>query len=141
MIPAHDIGGVIDRILEAAHQDPVVIRDLMRQLTVVGAAPLYQCLVDPETAAGTKLAIFSKFAELGDLVPKKEALPQHQGAQFSISINIPSIDGKPPVTIQGTVATEEPRCEMIEGEPPSRVIAWCPEDNNDLRGGGEDGPA
>lgn len=84
------------------------IRGKSAALVEVGLEELYPILIDPETSAGTKLAILRDLSELGDLKPKKDAQAPQAGPGFSITINIPGNEGKPPIVLEGKVVDTEP---------------------------------
>ena len=113
----------IDEAIASCGGDPTLLRDMARQLMPDWFKAVYRRMVDPEIPAGTLLAIGDRLIKVGDLEPKKEAQVAQQGAKFGITINIPGIDGKPPVTIQA-MAVEE-----IEGVQP-KAIAF--DGNEDL---------
>jgi hypothetical protein len=111
------------------------IRGKSCALVEVGLDRLFPYLNDPETSAGTVLAIMRDLTKLGDLEPKKEAPVAAPGAGFSISINLPGPDGRRTLTLEAS------RQQVDElGDVPAHV-SFDYHANDDLTGGvdaGED---
>jgi hypothetical protein len=124
----------LDEIMAAAEQDPAVVREVARRLVIPVMGKLYHDAMDQETGSGIRLSIFKEFALIGELYPKKDALPVAQsGSKFSVVINIPQVDGKPHITVQGTVIEGEAvEADSILADPMPSYITF--QTDNDLTG-------
>lgn len=89
-------------LLDACRRDGSMLREQARLFVEDWLEVIYPRLRDPDTPTSALLAIGDRLIELGDLKPKKEAPQVATGPGFSITINIPQPDGKPPITIEGT---------------------------------------
>ena len=94
----------LEKVLDTYRRDGSMIREKSRVMTEEGLEPLYRRMVDPDIPTSALLEIMKFLSELGDLKPKKELAQTNQGPAFSITINIPQSDGKPPITIEGTAS-------------------------------------
>jgi hypothetical protein len=133
---AVDADYVLDDVMRTYRLDGTMAREKARVL-VEGPwmDRVYHAIMDPELPRSTLLAIGQTLIKLGDLEPKKDAPAAQAGPGFSITINIPQQDGKPPITIKGTSQAIDADAEedLIEGTPPMLALQFG--GNEDLIGG------
>ena len=105
-------------ILDSYSLDEVKIRGKARALLDDKMDEVYRRLSDADMPTSAFMEVMKFLAELGDMKPKKDTGPVQQGPGFSITINIPQADGKPPITIDAT-ATPVPSDtdDMVEDLP------------------------
>lgn len=97
----------MDDVLSTYRLDGSMLRAKSRVLLEDWIERIYPRLQDDTTPTSTLLDIGRTLIELGDMKPKTNAQPQNVGPGFSITINIPQSDGKPPITIEGTATPVE----------------------------------
>ena len=97
----------MDEVLGTYRLDGSMLRAKSRVLLEDWIERIYPRLQDESTPTSTLLDIGKTLIELGDMKPKTNAQPQNTGPGFSITINIPQSDGKPPITIEGTATQVE----------------------------------
>lgn len=103
----------LDEVLGTYRLDGSMLRSKSRVLLEDWIERIYPRLQDQTTPTSTLLDIGKVLIELGDMKPKTNAQPVNTGPGFSITINIPQSDGKPPITIEGTAV---PTTEVEEVE-------------------------
>ena len=94
----------LKEVLDTFRRDGSMIREKSRVLVEDWLERLYPRMADPDIPTSALLEIGKTLIELGDLKPKKELAQANTGPGFSITINIPQSDGKPPITIEGTAS-------------------------------------
>lgn len=92
---------LLQDILDSYSLDEVKIRGKARALLDDRMDEVYRRLSDQDIPTSAFMEIMKFLSEIGDMKPKKDIAPANPGAGFSITINIPQADGKPPVTIEG----------------------------------------
>ena len=143
--PAIDSDYQLDEVLQAYRLDGSMIRGKSRALVEVWLDKLYPRMVDPNISTSGLLEVGKVLIELGDLKPKRDALPANVGPNFSISINIPQANGGEPIVITGHAVDVE-EGEYLEdssglGDAPSfNSFDSFPslESNSDLTAGCDD---
>ncbi len=111
---AEDRDYELKKVLETYRRDGSMIREKARVLTEEGLDNLYARLTADELPTSVFLDLMKFLAEIGDLKPKQSNTPVNPGAGFSITINIPQTDGKPPITLEAT-STAVPDDEDVMG--------------------------
>lgn len=89
-------------VLDTFRRDGSMIQGKARVLLEEWLEKLYPRMCDPEVSTGTLLDIGKLLMELGDMKPKANAPQVSAGSGFSVVINIPQPDGRPPIVIEGT---------------------------------------
>lgn len=85
-------------VLETYRKDGSLIREKARVLLEDWFDRIYPRLADPDTPTSTLIDISKILVEVGDMKPKATSTAP-QGPGFSITINIPQPDGRPPITV------------------------------------------
>ena len=98
----------MDEVLNTYRLDGSMLRSKSRVLLEDWIERIYPRMQDDTTPTSTLLDIGKTLIELGDMKPKTNAQPVNTGPGFSITINIPQAEGKPPITIEGTALPVEP---------------------------------
>ena len=97
----------MDEVLGTYRLDGSMLRSKSRVLLEDWIERIYPRMQDDTTPTSTLLDIGKTLIELGDMKPKTNSQPVQQGPGFSITINIPQAEGKPPITIEGTALPVE----------------------------------
>lgn len=97
----------MDEVLSTYRLDGSMLRSKSRVLLEDWIERIYPRMQDDTTPTSTLLDIGKTLIELGDMKPKTNSQPVQQGPGFSITINIPQAEGKPPITIEGTALPVE----------------------------------
>lgn len=102
-------------VLDTYRRDGSMIREKSRVLLEEGLDKIYPRLVDPDIPTSAFMELMKFLAEIGDMKPKANTQQQNSGPGFSITINIPQPDGKPPVVIEGhSTPVRSEDGEMVE---------------------------
>jgi len=137
----------LEEVLETYRRDGSMIREKSRVLVEEWLDRVYPRMVDPDIPTSALMEIGKTLIELGDLKPKKDITPTQTGPGFSITINIPQSDGKPPITIEGTATPVAPvgsddddTVEELPAPPTGETNFNTPDFqfNHDLTGGMSD---
>lgn len=126
----------MQEVLSTYRLDGSMLRAKSRVLLEDWIERIYPRLQDETTPTSTLLDIGKTLIELGDMKPKTNAQPQNTGPGFSITINIPQSDGKPPITIEGTAlpveSVEEQEVEAFLEDAAEETLSAIPVPDFDL---------
>lgn len=132
----------IQQVLDVYRRDGSMIREKAKVLVEEWLDKVYPRMMDPELPTSALMEIGKTLIELGDLKPKKDLATQNTGPGFSITINIPQSDGKPPITIEGTAQPsytsdedDTDETQEILPAPPVNFNTPAMDFNMDLMGG------
>ena len=118
----------LKEVLDTFRRDGSMIREKSRVLVEDWLERLYPRMADPGIPTSALLEIGKTLIELGDLKPKKELAQTSQGPAFSITINIPQSDGKPPITIEGYATERDDEAPTTSESPDMQeMVAALPE--------------
>lgn len=126
----------MDEVLGTYRLDGSMLRSKSRVLLEDWIERIYPRMQDDTTPTSTLLDIGKTLIELGDMKPKTNAQPVQQGPGFSITINIPQAEGKPPITIEGTAlpveSVEEQEVEAFLEDAAEETLSAIPVPDFDL---------
>lgn len=132
----HDSDYNMDEVLGTYRLDGSMLRSKSRVLLEDWIERIYPRMQDDTTPTSTLLDIGKTLIELGDMKPKTNAQPVQQGPGFSITINIPQAEGKPPITIEGTAlpveSVEEQEVEAFLEDAAEETLSAIPVPDFDL---------
>lgn len=126
----------MDEVLGTYRLDGSMLRSKSRVLLEDWIERIYPRMQDDTTPTSTLLDIGKTLIELGDMKPKTNSQPVQQGPGFSITINIPQAEGKPPITIEGTAlpveSVEEQEVEAFLEDAAEETLSAIPVPDFDL---------
>ena len=126
----------MDEVLSTYRLDGSMLRSKSRVLLEDWIERIYPRMQDDTTPTSTLLDIGKTLIELGDMKPKTNSQPVQQGPGFSITINIPQAEGKPPITIEGTAlpveSVEEQEVEAFLEDAAEETLSAIPVPDFDL---------
>lgn len=126
----------MDEVLSTYRLDGSMLRSKSRVLLEDWIERIYPRMQDDTTPTSTLLDIGKTLIELGDMKPKTNAQPVNTGPGFSITINIPQAEGKPPITIEGTAlpveSVEEQEVEAFLEDAAEETLNAIPVPDFDL---------
>ena len=126
----------MDEVLNTYRLDGSMLRSKSRVLLEDWIERIYPRMQDDTTPTSTLLDIGKTLIELGDMKPKTNAQPVNTGPGFSITINIPQAEGKPPITIEGTAlpveSVEEQEVEAFLEDAAEETLSAIPVPDFDL---------
>jgi len=126
----------MDEVLGTYRLDGSMLRSKSRVLLEDWIERIYPRMQDDTTPTSTLLDIGKTLIELGDMKPKTNSQPVQQGPGFSITINIPQAEGKPPITIEGTAlpveSVEEQEVEAFLEDAAEETLNAIPVPDFDL---------
>ena len=126
----------MDEVLGTYRLDGSMLRSKSRVLLEDWIERIYPRMQDDTTPTSTLLDIGKTLIELGDMKPKTNAQPVNTGPGFSITINIPQAEGKPPITIEGTAlpveSVEEQEVEAFLEDAAEETLNAIPVPDFDL---------
>ncbi len=126
----------MDEVLNTYRLDGSMLRSKSRVLLEDWIERIYPRMQDDTTPTSTLLDIGKTLIELGDMKPKTNSQPVQQGPGFSITINIPQAEGKPPITIEGTAlpveSVEEQEVEAFLEDAAEETLNAIPVPDFDL---------
>lgn len=110
-------------VLDVFRRDGSLIKEKARVLTEEGLERLYARMILDDLPTSAFLDIMKYLAEIGDLKPKQSKEPVNTGPGFSITINIPQPDGKPPIILEAeSHRVEEDTGEVGLGDVPLKAL-------------------
>lgn len=134
-------------VLDVFRRDGSMIREKAKVLVEEWLEKVYPRMCDPDLPTSALMEIGKTLIELGDLKPNKNVQQGPTGPAFSITIQIPQADGKPPITIEGTPLPHTSDEDDIDNAldalptPPINFNTGAMDFNFDLMGGMSDTPA